>query len=101
MNTDSVFCVTEECVCEDSKGVRGIDCPSNGNDLCPKPCKYHELHKPTSEGYKKCVHYQVHERADVNQDVNGTSVLYQAVSSGDVNLVKAIAQWQNSWRVPI
>ena len=90
VNKNSVFCVTGECVCEDSKGVRGIDCPSNGNDLCPKTCEYHELHKATSEGYKKCVHYQVHEWADVNQVVNGTSVLYQAVSSGDVGLVKAI-----------
>ena len=63
----SSFCVLQGCICENFEGVVGIDCPSNGNELCPKKCFFHNLHGPVRDAYANCVEYQVSERADIDE----------------------------------
>ena len=84
------FCVTTECVCENNEGVVGLDCAEIPEIICPKKCYFHDIHNPAKDGLAHCVDYQVNERADVDQSVEGTSPLYQAVSKGKLDIVRLL-----------
>ena len=90
-NVDSTFCVSTECVCENnSVGVVGFDCAEKAGTICPKKCHFHNIHEPAKNGELNCAEYQVNERANVDQSVDGTSPLYQAVSQGNLDIVKLL-----------
>ena len=72
----------------------GLDCPEKTGIICPKKCHFHDIHKPAKDGHRDCVAYQVDERADVDLSVNGTSPLYQAVSTGNFDIVRLLAENQ-------
>ena len=93
-NEKSYFCGIEECACEDGSGVVGIDCPrisSEERSSCPRKCYFHNLHRPARGSYPECVEYQVFERSDIDKVINGTTALYQAALSGNVDSVRILA----------
>ena len=68
----------------------GLDCAEKSGIICPKKCHFHDIHKPAKDGHRNCVDYQVNERADVEQSIDGTSPLYQAVSKGEYEIVRLL-----------